>query len=147
MIFKNILTVCIGNICRSPMAEALLKHTLLSAGEQDIDISSAGLGALVDHPADAKSSQLMLAKNIDISNHRARQLDSGMIRKADLILVMESKHKTSIEEMEPSAKGKVFLLGHWGDFEIPDPYRKEMAAFENSLKLIERGVTDWLKKF
>ena len=146
MIFKNILIVCIGNICRSPMAEGLLKQALIDGNHPDCQVCSAGLGALVGYPADDKSIQLMLGKNIDISSHRAQQLEREMVRKADLILAMETSHKTAIEELEPSAKGKVFRLGHWSDFEIPDPYRKELSAFENSLNLIEKGVAEWLEK-
>jgi protein-tyrosine phosphatase len=146
MIFKNILVVCIGNICRSPMAEGLLKQALIAKNHGDCHVSSAGLGALVNYPPDEKSCHLMQAKNIDISSHRARQLNKEMIRKADLILVMESSHKSSIEEMEPSAKGKVFRLGNWGDYEIPDPYRKNQAAFDQAFHLIEQGVNEWLLK-
>jgi len=69
---------------------------------------------LVGHKADAKASQLMIARGLDISQHRARQLNSEMIRKADLILVMELGHKMDIETREPSAKGKIFRLGEWG---------------------------------
>lgn len=146
MIFKNILVVCIGNICRSPMAEGLLRQALDKANQSDCKVSSAGLGALVGHPADDKSCQLMFANAIDISSHRARQLDHAMIRQADLILAMESRHKAAIEEFEPSAKGKVFRLGHWGDFDIPDPYRKDMPAFEHAFELIQVGVSEWIKK-
>ena len=146
MLFKNILIVCIGNICRSPMAEGLLRQALINADQPDCQVGSAGLGALVGHPADDKSCHLMLTKNIDISSHRAQQLEREMVRKADLILTMESSHKTAIEELEPSAKGKVFRLGHWSGFEIPDPYRKELSAFENSLTLIEQGISEWLEK-
>jgi protein-tyrosine phosphatase len=128
------------------MAEALLRQGLVSAGLADCQVGSAGLGALVDHPADEKTLALMHNKNIDIAGHRARQLDKEMIRKADLILAMENKHKLSIEEMEPSSKGKVFRLGHWDGFDVPDPYRKDMAAFERALVLIEEGVSSWLKK-
>lgn len=138
--------VCIGNICRSPMAEGLFKDALATTNHHDCHVSSAGLGALVNHPPDEKSCQLMLTRNIDISCYRARQLDKEMIRKADLILVMESSHKSAIEELEPSSKGKVFRLGNWGNYDIPDPYKKNLSAFENSFKLIERGVSEWLQK-
>jgi protein-tyrosine phosphatase len=146
MLFKNVLIVCIGNICRSPMAEGLLKQALSDAEKSDCMVSSAGLGALVDHPPDPYACQLMMKKNIDISGYRACQLNKDMIRKADLILVMESSHKSAIEESEPCAKGKVFRLGHWGDFDIPDPYQKNISAFIASLALIERGVLDWSQK-
>ena len=145
MTFRNILIVCIGNICRSPIAEGLLRHAL-SEKNESCHVSSAGLGALVGHQPDRSSCALMLRKNIDISGYKARQIDNMMIRKADLILVMETSHKSAIEEMEPSAKGKVFRLGHWGNYEIPDPYQKDFSAFEMAFSLIDQGVSEWLKK-
>ncbi len=143
--FNNILIVCVGNICRSPMAEALLKSTL-STKPNVYQVSSAGIGALVGHPADNKAKQLMIEKGIDISGHRADQLNEDMIRKADIILVMESAHKQAIEAKQPSAKGKVFRLGEWGDFDIPDPYQRDSIVFESVLRLIDLGVNQWLKK-
>jgi protein-tyrosine phosphatase len=128
------------------MAEGLLKQVLTASGKGDCVVTSAGLGALAGHPPDAKACQLMIKKEIDISGYRACQLDKDMIRKADLILVMESSHKSAIEAFEPCAKGKVFRLGHWGDFDIPDPYQKNLLAFEVSFNLIERGVFEWLGK-
>jgi len=144
-LFNNILIVCVGNICRSPMAEALLKSTL-STKPNVYQVSSAGIGALVGHPADNKAKQLMIEKGIDISGHRADQLNEDMIRKADIILVMESAHKQAIEAKQPSAKGKVFRLGEWGDFDIPDPYQRDSIVFESVLRLIDLGVNQWLKK-
>ena len=128
------------------MAEGLLKQALTSAGKGDCVVSSAGLGALVGHPPDAKACQLMMEKGIDISGYRACQLNKEMIRKADLILVMESSHKSAIEKIEPCAKGKVFRLGNWGEFDIPDPYQQNLSAFVKSFNLIERGVSEWLIK-
>jgi protein-tyrosine phosphatase len=128
------------------MAEGLLKQALTSAGKGDCVVSSAGLGALVGHPPDAKACQLMMKKGIDISGYCACQLDKDMIRKADLILVMESSHKNAIEKIEPYAKGKVFLLGNWGGGDIPDPYQQNLSAFVKSFNLIEQGVSEWLIK-
>lgn len=127
------------------MAEGLLKQTLAQSAI-DCRVSSAGLNALVGHKADAQACQLMMQKGIDISGHRACQLNSEMIRKADLILVMEAFQKDAIEKNEPSTRGKVFRLGEWDHFDIPDPYQKELAAFEASLALIEQGVAEWVKK-
>jgi protein-tyrosine phosphatase len=128
------------------MAEGLLKQALSGPGKDDCIVSSAGLGALVGHHPDPNACRLMLKKNIDISGYHACQLNKDMIRKADLILVMESSHKSAIEEFEPCAKGKVFRLGHWGNFDIPDPYQQNISAFVTSLNLVERGISDWLHK-
>jgi protein-tyrosine phosphatase len=128
------------------MAEGLLKQAFTTSGQNDCTVSSAGLGALIGHPPDAKACQLMLKKGIDISSYRACQLNKDMIRKADLILVMESSHKSAIEELEPCAKGKVFRLGNWGNYDIPDPYQQNLSAFVTSFNLIERGISEWIKK-
>ena len=129
------------------MAEGLLKQALAASNNKDeCVVSSAGLGALVGQPPDAKACQLMIEKGIDISDYRARQLNKEMIRKADLILVMELSHKTVIEESEPSAKGKIFCLGEWGKFDISDPYKQDLSAFVKSLDLIEQGIALWLPK-
>ncbi|MBX3617924.1 MAG: low molecular weight phosphotyrosine protein phosphatase [Nitrosomonas sp.] len=128
------------------MAEGLFKQEFIEAGKLDSKISSAGLGALVGHPPDPKACQLMLEKGIDISGYRARQLNQEMIRKSELILVMESSQKNTIEEIEPTARGKIFRLGEWGRFDIPDPYQKEIHIFEKTLLSIEQGVSQWIKK-
>jgi protein-tyrosine phosphatase len=140
------LVVCVGNICRSPMAEGVFRQAFVEVNNFESRIRSAGLGALVGHPPDPKAIQLMMEKGIDISDHRARQLNQEMIRKSDLILVMELDQKNTIEEIEPTARGKVFRLGEWGGFDIPDPYQKEIHIFEKTLILIEQGVSQWIKK-
>ncbi len=126
------------------MAEAMLQHAL--RGMSDISVESAGLGALVGYPASEYSVELMQARGIDISAHRARQIDIEMIRTAELILVMETGHKRAIDVQDPTARGKVYRLGEWQDIDIPDPHRKPRKAFEEALTLIEQGVDDWAEK-
>ncbi len=145
-LFNNILVVCVGNICRSPTAEALLRQALEDANKTGYTVSSAGLGALVDHAPDKNACELLLKKGLDISGYKGSQINTHVIRKTDLILVMESGHKNALVAEDPSAKGKVFRLGEWGGFDIPDPYQKDMVAFENALQLIERGIAQWIQK-
>jgi protein-tyrosine phosphatase len=126
------------------MAEALLARQLNA--QPQMSVTSAGIGALVGYPADETAQDLLLEHGIDISSHRARQLNSAMLRQADLVLVMEAEHKRAIEMIDPSARGKIYRLGEWGGFDIPDPYRQPREAFEESLRLIQRSVTDWSAK-
>lgn len=141
--FKNILFVCVGNICRSPSAEVMLRQAL--AG-RDIQISSAGLGALVDHGIDATAQELLVEHGLDGTAHRARQISPSILARADLVLTMERKHVKRIMETAPEASGKTFLLGKWqGDREIPDPYRQQRPAFEHVYKLMAEGVEGWKK--
>jgi protein-tyrosine phosphatase len=126
------------------MAEGLFANAL--SEKKDCTVSSAGLSALIGHKPDDTACQLMQEKGIDISQYRACQLNTEMIRKADLILVMESFHKSAIEAKNSSAKGKVFKLGEWSGVEIPDPYLQDLKVFKSTLQLIEQGVTQWLRK-
>ena len=134
-----------GNVCRSPMAEALLRKKLADQN-QNIQIASAGVGALVGHDADDTAKELMNERGIDISEHRARQLNAELLSEYDLVLVMETGHLKAVHSITPSSKGKVHLLGKWSDFEIPDPYKQPRHEFEVALELIERGVNEWIEK-
>ncbi len=128
------------------MAEGLLKQALVGANRTDYQVCSAGLGALIGHQADASACQLMTRKGIDISGHRARQLNNEMIREASLILVMELNQKTTIIENVQSTRGKVYRLGEWGSFDIADPYQQKFVAFEEALVSIEQGISQWIEK-
>lgn len=135
--------VCTGNICRSPMAEALARAQL--GAIPNFRCESAGLGALIGHPADPMAVELLKERGIDLSTHVARQISTQMIREFELVLVMESWQVKETEKLSPLARGKVWRLGHWRDFDIPDPYKRPREAFERSLEGIERGLQD-LKK-
>jgi len=144
--FNRILVVCVGNICRSPMAEGLLIQALSKAGKKAIEVRSAGLDALTGQKADKTVLRLMLERGIDISDHRGRQLNRDILRWAELVLVMDKAQKRSIESWEPGARGKVYRIGEWSDFDVPDPYRQSDDKFETALELISKGVSDWLPK-
>ena len=138
MAFENILVVCIGNICRSPMAEALLQQRF---PEKNID--SAGVGALVGHGADPASIKIMQDQNTDISNHVAKQMDEHLAHKADLIFTMSDSQTKWIEEQWPFCRGKTFKLGHWNGKDIADPYKHEMSAFQTAYEDIVRSIDEW----
>jgi protein-tyrosine phosphatase len=141
---RQILVVCVGNICRSPMAEALLKRDM--RGNDEFTVESAGLGALVGHPASEHSVELMRELGLDISAHRARQIHPDMVQAADLVLVMEAGHKRAIDDADPTARGKIQRLGEWQDKDILDPYRRPRAAYEVALEDIQAGVASWVER-
>ena len=144
--FNRILVICTGNICRSPMGEGLLRKALSNNSAQDITVTSAGIQAMVGYSADEQALRLMKEHGVDITGHRARQLDIDLINWAELILVMEREQKLTIELDYPSARGKVFRLGKWRGFDVPDPYRQSNEMFDVAFDLIAKGVTDWVPK-
>ncbi|NLO23590.1 MAG: low molecular weight phosphotyrosine protein phosphatase [Fibrobacter sp.] len=137
---KNILVLCTGNICRSPTAHFLLQKEL---GE-DYVVKSAGVAALVDHPADAMSIAIAKNNGLDISSHRAMQINVDLLRWADLILVMEMGHVEYLHEHYPWLKGKVFRYGDPSQVDIPDPYRRPESAFIMAWKFIEKFTSHWV---
>jgi len=138
---RRVLVVCIGNICRSPMAEGLIRQ--MAPGVQ---ISSAGLYALVGHSADPIAVEIMAAAGVDISAHRARMLNDAIARDADLILVMDDQQKQHLASLYPYTRGKVFKLGEAASQDIPDPYRQGPEMFRTAFSLIENGVNEWVKR-
>lgn len=136
--FQNILVVCIGNICRSPMAEALLKQSC-----PDKNVYSAGIEGLIGHSADPIAIECMHEMGVDISSHIARRLDTAMMVQADIVLAMTTQQVKLIEERWGFARGKVFRLGHWGNQNISDPYQRGKPAFIVAKDLVITGVKDW----
>ncbi|WP_226571001.1 low molecular weight protein-tyrosine-phosphatase Wzb [Mangrovibacter yixingensis] len=137
--FNKILVVCVGNICRSPTAERLLK-----AYQPELNVDSAGLGALVGKHADATAAKVARQHNLSLDGHSARQVSGKMCRNYDLILTMERRHIAALCEMAPEMRGKVMLFGHWdSEREIPDPWRKSQEAFEAVYELLDLSARKW----
>lgn len=134
---RNVLFVCIGNICRSPMAEGLFRQALPGR-----EVCSAGIHAMTGSPADPAAVRLMREHGVDISGHRAQGLARWMIDEADLILTMDAEQARFIEHRHPEARGRVWRLGEYGNYDIPDPYRQGDAAFRQAYRLISEGIDE-----
>ncbi|ATJ82653.1 low molecular weight protein-tyrosine-phosphatase [Halomonas beimenensis] len=143
--FQRILVLCTGNICRSPVVEALLRQAL-----PERDISSAGLGALVGQGVEPTARELAEADGLDVHAHQARQVTQEMLQSADLILVMSEGQRRAVADLAPAALGKTMLIGRWLDGgkgrEIPDPYRKSREAFEHVHELLKEATAAWVSK-
>ncbi len=140
--FNRILVVCVGNICRSPSGEYLLKNLLPNK-----TVASAGVGALVGKSADKMATQVAAEHGVSLDGHVARQLTADLCRDYDLILVMEKGHIEAVTNIAPEARGKTMLFGQWlGMKDIPDPYRQSKEAFDHAYQLIEQSAQAWAKK-
>lgn len=137
--FDSILVVCVGNICRSPTGERLLRQLLPNK-----EIASAGVGALVGSPADTNAVAVAEKHGLSLQGHSGQQLTSTMCKEYDLILVMEKGHIDAVCRLAPEVRGKTMLFGHWlNQIEIADPYRKSREAFDFVYNLLDESAQKW----
>ncbi|BBO81900.1 low molecular weight protein-tyrosine-phosphatase [Desulfosarcina ovata] len=145
MVF-SILMVCTGNICRSPMAEGLLRHRLPEWLKEKVGIRSAGTQGLHGNRAQPEAVMAAAAHGADISAHRASMLDTAMIKSADLVLAMEKYHLDRINSLFIFRCKHARLLGtfapDWTDPEIDDPYGLSYAAYEATARRILACLPD-----
>ena len=139
--FNSILIVCVGNICRSPTGELLLRQLL-----PEKHITSAGVGALVGRPMDELAAEIAVQHGLDPKGHVARQLTPEICKRADIILAMSKRNIEEVCQISPESRGKAMLYGRWiEDREIPDPYRRERVVYEQAFKLLDEGARAWLR--
>ena len=141
----RVLFVCLGNICRSPTAEGVLRHKLREAGLADqVEVASAGTGDWhVGKAPDKRSQAAAKLRGYDLSAQRAQQVSRADFAAYDLILAMDNSNLRHLKALQP-AKGKaeldLFLRRYQSEIdEVPDPYHDSDQGFETVLDLIERA--------
>jgi len=146
---KTILFVCTGNVCRSPMAEALFRRA--TSGRGEFRVLSAGLGAMNDQPPTPHSVAAMRERGMDISTQRSHALTAELVQQADYIFGMTHSHVDTIVLLYPQAADKTFLLREFDErlepFEkdISDPIGGSYEVYESCRNQIEQGIASLLK--
>jgi protein-tyrosine-phosphatase len=141
----RVVFVCTGNLCRSPMAEGILRHYWQSAGYNRGIVSSMGVRGLESAPASAMAIKVCLDRGIDISAHRSRPLNIEELAAADIIFTMEPAQKEYVQLFSPSSRENTFLLGAWPGKEsaksrINDPMGGSEATYIKIFQTIEKHI-------
>lgn len=143
---KNILFVCTGNSCRSVMAEYLLKSML--GGRQDVDVFSAGTGVFLQTTASSETMGLLREEGIDATRHLSKSINSILLKKSDLIIVMTRMHRQQVLERVPEVEKRVYLLrefidaptGFQTELDVPDPIGQPHYAYKECFALIKEAM-------
>lgn len=134
----NVLAVCQGNVCRSPMAAALLQHRV-----EGLHVRSAGLAAEVGEPAATGAVAALSEIGIDIRAHRATQLTRQLANDAELILTMTVAHTRSLHSIYPLLRGRIFSIHNFDDTDIDDPFGLPVSAFRTCRDALIDGIDYW----
>lgn len=152
----RISVVCTGNICRSPMAEIVLRRAFADAGLAEVVlVDSAGTeGWHIGNGADARAIAALASIGHDGSTHSARQFEAGWLDDLDLVLCADAGHLRNIRRMAAGSDAQLRLLREFDpeagdDLDLADPYYGDPAHFEECLRQIERaaaGVVDYVRR-
>ncbi|HEX7915349.1 low molecular weight protein-tyrosine-phosphatase [Rudaea sp.] len=147
----RILFVCMGNICRSPVVEAVARTRFARAG-LDIEVDSAGTGNWhAGNAADPRSRASALARGYDLSAHRARQVTADDFAQFDKLLVMDRTNLRDLTRIAPGeGHDRIAMFLPWAGLadphDLPDPYYGQAQDFDNVVTLAERGVDGLIER-
>ena len=143
---SRVLFVCLGNICRSPTAEAVLRRCAAERGVAMSAESAGTHGFNLGQPPDGRARRVAEARGYAFGAKRARAVERADFERFDLLLAMDRQNLADLHRMNPAgAAGRARLLMDFAPVaagtEVPDPYYGGRSDFEHVLDLIEQGVT------
>lgn len=143
---NRLIFVCMGNICRSPLAEVLAKASLVRSGlAERLEVVSRGTHAYhLDHPADPRSIAVAERHGLDLSQHASRLVMPGDFGSRDLLLVMDRRNLMDVRaKAPPHAVGRIRLLMEFAGkpgVEVPDPYYGTAQDFDRVFDMLQEGT-------
>ncbi|MBI4772494.1 MAG: low molecular weight protein arginine phosphatase, partial [Chloroflexi bacterium] len=139
----EILVVCTANVCRSPIAQALLSERLRRADPHGgWRVSSAGTWARPGQSASESGQIVMARRGLDLSRHRSRIVSRELLQGADLVLVMTANHREAMQAEFPELASRVYLLSEMvgARFDLPDPYGGPLSEYEQTAVELESVI-------
>ena len=147
----NVLIVCSGNTCRSPMAKGLLESIWVERGKPfPLEVTSAGTAAVQGIPASPQAIAVMKKKGIDIGGHESKPVTGGLLENSDLVITMTQGHKEHLASKFPCYTSKIKSLSHLASGtirgDVMDPYCLDEKAYEDTANLLEKAFREFTSK-
>jgi protein-tyrosine phosphatase len=142
---RQVEVVCTGNICRSPIGEAVLRAKLAQAGIDDVVVTSSGTGGWhAGDPMDPRAAAALRRRGYDAGAHQAREFRAGWFAERHLVLAMDSGHLSALVRRGGADRAVPVQL--FADVDVPDPYYGDESGFDEVLDQIEQAADLWVTR-